>query len=164
MGSVSESRTDLHKNARGRAWHIGPGRMRLAPEPWSGSERATDLRSRAEFNGALDAIEKDGCALRLGPHRLEDFLDKDLIIISPGVPLEIEPLQEARRRGIEIVGRLEWSSRQVSLPVIAVTGTNGKTTTTALIGRNDEAGLKKTVRRRKYRNAPQPLDTFGPAG
>ncbi len=95
---------------------------------------ATDLRSRAEFNGALDAIEKDGCALRLGPHRLEDFLDKDLIIISPGVPLEIEPLQEARRRGIEIVGELEWSSRQVSLPVIAVTGTNGKTTTTALIG------------------------------
>ena len=95
---------------------------------------ATDLRSRPEFNGALDAIEEAGCSLRLGRHRLEDFLDKDLIIVSPGIPLEIEPLQEARRRGIEIVGELEWSSRQVSLPVIAVTGTNGKTTTTALIG------------------------------
>jgi len=95
---------------------------------------ATDLRSRPEFNGALDAIEVAGCSLRLGSHRAEDFLDKDLIIVSPGIPLEIEPLQEARRRGIEIVGELEWSSRQVSLPVVAVTGTNGKTTTTALIG------------------------------
>ncbi len=95
---------------------------------------ATDLRSRPEFNGALDAIEQAGCPLRLGGHRLEDFLDKDLIIVSPGIPLEIEPLQQARERGIEIVGELEWSSRQVSLPVIAVTGTNGKTTTTALIG------------------------------
>ena len=95
---------------------------------------ATDLRSRPEFNGALDAIEQAGCSLRLGRHRPEDFLDKDLIIVSPGIPLDIDPLQEARRRGIEIVGELEWSWRQVSLPVVAVTGTNGKTTTTALIG------------------------------
>ena len=69
-----------------------------------------------------------------GRHRLEDFLDADRIVVSPGIPLDIEPLEEARRRGIEIVGELEWSWRQVSLPVIAVTGTNGKTTTTALIG------------------------------
>jgi UDP-N-acetylmuramoylalanine--D-glutamate ligase len=70
----------------------------------------------------------------MGAHRLEDFLEADLIIVSPGIPLDIEPLKEARRRGIEIVGELEWSWRQVNLPVIAVTGTNGKTTTTALIG------------------------------
>ncbi len=96
--------------------------------------RATDLRSRPEFNGSLDAIEEAGCSLRLGRHRLEDFLDADRIIVSPGVPLDIEPLREARGRGIEIVGELEWAWRQVGLPVIAVTGTNGKTTTTALIG------------------------------
>ncbi|MGA2403776.1 MAG: UDP-N-acetylmuramoyl-L-alanine--D-glutamate ligase [Syntrophobacteraceae bacterium] len=95
---------------------------------------ATDLRSRPEFNGALDGVEEAGCSLRLGFHRLEDFLEADRIIVSPGVPLEIEPLKEARRRGIEIVGELEWAWRQVNLPVIAVTGTNGKTTTTALIG------------------------------
>ena len=95
---------------------------------------ATDLRSRPEFNGALDSIEEAGCSLRLGSHRLEDFLDADRIIVSPGVPLDIEPLKQARDRGIEIVGELEWSCRQTSLPIIAVTGTNGKTTTTALVG------------------------------
>ena len=48
--------------------------------------------------------------------------------------MDIEPLKEARRRGVEVIGELEWAWRQVDLPVIAVTGTNGKTTTTALIG------------------------------
>jgi UDP-N-acetylmuramoylalanine--D-glutamate ligase len=96
--------------------------------------RATDLRSLSEFNGALNSIEQAGCSLHLGSHRLEDFLTADRIIVSPGIPLDIEPLKEARSREIEIVGELEWSWRQVRLPVIAVTGTNGKTTTTALIG------------------------------
>ena len=93
-----------------------------------------DLRCRDEFKGALDSLEEAGCVLSLGPHRIEDFLKADRIIVSPGIPLDIEPLREARRRGIEIVGEMEWSWRQVNLPVIAVTGTNGKTTTTALIG------------------------------
>ncbi len=95
---------------------------------------ATDLRSRSQFNGELDIIEQAGCSLRLGSHRLQDFLEADRIVVSPGIPLDIEPLAEARRQGIEIVGELEWAWRQVNLPVIAVTGTNGKTTTTALIG------------------------------
>ena len=95
---------------------------------------ATDLRSRASFNGALDPLEEKGCILRLGSHAVEDFLDADQIILSPGVPLDIEPLRAARKAGREIVGELEWAWRQVDLPVVAVTGTNGKTTTTALIG------------------------------
>ncbi len=45
---------------------------------------ATDLRSRPEFNGTLDGIEEAGCSLRLGYHRLEDFLEADRIIVSPG--------------------------------------------------------------------------------
>jgi UDP-N-acetylmuramoylalanine--D-glutamate ligase len=96
--------------------------------------RATDLRPRVEFDGALDGIENAGCALTLGAHRIEDFLEADRVIVSPGIPLDIRPLREARDRGVEILGELEWAWRQVGLPVIAVTGTNGKTTTTALIG------------------------------
>lgn len=99
-----------------------------------GEVTATDLRSRAEFNGALDPLEEAGCILRLGPHRIEDFLEADRIVVSPGIPLDIQPLEEARGHGIEIIGELEWSWRQISLPIVAVTGTNGKTTTTALIG------------------------------
>lgn len=107
---------------------------------------ATDLRARSEFNGALNDIEDAGCSLRVGSHRIEDFVNADRIVVSPGIPLDIEPLREARSRGIEIMGELEWSWRQVSLPVIAVTGTNGKTTTTALIGEMlKQAGRKPFV-------------------
>ena len=95
---------------------------------------ATDLRGRDQFNGTLDPLEEKGCLLRLGTHSLQDFLGADQIIVSPGVPLDIEPLEEAVKKGIEIIGELEWAWRQVKVPVVAVTGTNGKTTTTSLIG------------------------------
>ena len=95
---------------------------------------ATDLRTRDQFNGVLDHLEQKSCLLRFGTHNLEDFLSADQIIVSPGVPLDIEPLVEAGKQGIEIVGEFEWAWRQVDVPVVAVTGTNGKTTTTSLIG------------------------------
>lgn len=95
---------------------------------------ATDIRPRDQFNGALDGLEEKGCLLRLGTHSVEDFLAADQIIVSPGVPLDIEPLEKAAGKGIEIIGELEWAWRQVHVPVVAVTGTNGKTTTTSLIG------------------------------
>ncbi|HOV87263.1 MAG TPA: UDP-N-acetylmuramoyl-L-alanine--D-glutamate ligase, partial [Syntrophobacteraceae bacterium] len=95
---------------------------------------ATDLKRREEFGGMLDSLEAKGCGLRLGTHRVEDFLEADQIIVSPGIPLEIEPLRKAAQKGIEIVGELEWAWRMTTTPVIAVTGTNGKTTTTSLIG------------------------------
>ena len=86
---------------------------------------ATDLRTRAQFNGALDPLEELGCTLRLGGHDLEDFLEAGQIILSPGVPLGLEPVAAARKAGKAIIGELEWAWRQVDLPVIAVTGTNG---------------------------------------
>lgn len=94
----------------------------------------TDLRSREQFGSDLDALERNGCSLRLGSHRLEDFLGAERIIVSPGVPLDLNPLQEAARKGIEIIGELDWAWGQVDIPSVAVTGTNGKTTTTSLIG------------------------------
>lgn len=95
---------------------------------------ATDLRSPSQFGPELSPLQDMGCALRLGEHRLEDFTAADLIVVSPGVPLEIEPLAAARARGIPIVGELDWAWSQVDRPTLAVTGTNGKTTTTSLIG------------------------------
>jgi len=104
---------------------------------------ATDLRDREQFNGTLDSLEAKGCCLRLGTHRPGDFLSVDQIIVSPGVPLNLEPLQDARGKGIEILGELEWAWRQVARPVVAVTGTNGKTTTTTLIGEILKASGKR---------------------
>jgi len=94
----------------------------------------TDLRTREQFGSELDALEQQGCSLRLGLHQKEDFLHADRIIVSPGVPLDLSPLQEAARRGIEIIGELDWAWSQVNVPAVAITGTNGKTTTTSLIG------------------------------
>lgn len=94
----------------------------------------TDLRSREQLGSALDELQQKGCALHLGYHLVEDFVLADRIIVSPGVPLDLPPLQEARNRGIEIIGEFDWAWRQAGIPVVAVTGTNGKTTTTSLIG------------------------------
>jgi UDP-N-acetylmuramoylalanine--D-glutamate ligase len=95
---------------------------------------ATDLRARSAFASTLQELEDSGCTLRLGEHLLDDFLGADQIIVSPGVPPELEPLRQAAAQGIEIIGELEWAWRQTNLPVIAITGTNGKTTTTSLLG------------------------------
>ncbi|MBW2366942.1 MAG: UDP-N-acetylmuramoyl-L-alanine--D-glutamate ligase, partial [Deltaproteobacteria bacterium] len=74
-----------------------------------------------------------GVETRLGDQRPELFQETDLIVISPGVPTSIGPLAAARRRHIPIIGELELAARFVKAPIIAVTGTNGKTTTTSLI-------------------------------
>lgn len=75
-----------------------------------------------------------GVALETGEHRVATFLSHDLIIVSPGVPLMIRPVIEARSRGIEVISEIELACRFLRCPLIAVTGTNGKTTTTSLIG------------------------------
>ncbi|MCU0571388.1 MAG: UDP-N-acetylmuramoyl-L-alanine--D-glutamate ligase [Syntrophobacteraceae bacterium] len=94
----------------------------------------TDLAARERFGTALEGLESMGCVLRLGMHLMDDFLEADQIVVSPGVPLDLEPLRAASEAGVEIVGELEWAWRQTTTPVVAVTGTNGKTTTTSLLG------------------------------
>lgn len=105
--------------------------------------RATDSRERASFAGRLDRLEALGCELTLGTHVATDFLEADQILLSPGVPGDIAPLKTASKQGIEILGELEWAWRQVQEPVIAVTGTNGKTTTTTIIGELLKAAGKR---------------------
>lgn len=73
--------------------------------------------------------------LELGGHRLETFASADLIVISPGVPHTIAPLEHARSLGIPVIGEIELASRFIQTPIVAVSGTNGKTTTTELLGR-----------------------------
>ncbi|SHG11202.1 UDP-N-acetylmuramoylalanine--D-glutamate ligase [Desulfacinum infernum DSM 9756] len=94
----------------------------------------TDAATQEALREALAPLEKEGAAFSLGEHRLQDFLEADLIVVSPGVPLNLPALEAARRTGVEIIGELEWAWRYCRAPVAAVTGTNGKTTTTELIG------------------------------
>ena len=73
-------------------------------------------------------------SLEFGEHRLETFVSTDAIVLSPGVPESIPVIQAAREKGIPVIGELELSFRFIREPIIAVTGTNGKTTTTELLG------------------------------
>ncbi len=102
-----------------------------------------DMNPRGKFGDALDRLESLGCKFQLGSHKHGDFLGVDRIIVSPGVPLDLEPLREAAGAGIEITGELDWAWRQVDAPVVAITGTNGKTTTTTLVGEMFRAAGKK---------------------
>jgi UDP-N-acetylmuramoylalanine--D-glutamate ligase len=94
----------------------------------------TDRLPEAELGAATAKARRLGCFLALGGHPQELFTGADLIVLSPGVPLDLPQLIAARAGGIPVTGEFELACRHLSLPVVAVTGTNGKTTTTTLIG------------------------------
>ena len=94
----------------------------------------TEVRPREEMKEAVRATEAMNIPVEWGGHRTETFLRPDLIVVSPGVDLSMRPIQEASKKGIPILSEIELASRFIRAPIIAVTGTNGKTTTTLLIG------------------------------
>lgn len=80
----------------------------------------------------MDAMKAEGIDFILG--EAADVEAFDLLIMSPGVPLEIEVVERAKAAGIPITGELEFASWFCKAPILAITGTNGKTTTTTLVG------------------------------
>lgn len=94
----------------------------------------SDSAPAARLPGLPPELGASGVELELGGHRCETFTGADLIVVSPGVPHTIAPLEAARRRGVAVIGELELAARWLKAPVVAVTGTNGKTTVTRMIG------------------------------
>jgi UDP-N-acetylmuramoylalanine--D-glutamate ligase len=86
------------------------------------------------FAGEVEMLRKSGVNFIFGHHPEEEFLSADLIVVSPGVPADIAPLKRAREAGIEIISEPELAGRFLKGRMIGVTGSNGKTTTTTLIG------------------------------
>jgi UDP-N-acetylmuramoylalanine--D-glutamate ligase len=82
-----------------------------------------------------DRLRAAGIDVEVGGHRQDTLESADLIVVSPGVPLEAPVFDAVRRRGVEIIGELELASRWIRGRVIAITGTKGKSTTTTLVGR-----------------------------
>jgi UDP-N-acetylmuramoylalanine--D-glutamate ligase len=96
--------------------------------------RVTLSETRPSFDGA-ERVASAGVALELGGHREPTFAAADLVVASPGVPIEQPAFDAARAAGAEIIGELELAWRWLKGSVIAITGTKGKSTTTTLIGR-----------------------------
>jgi UDP-N-acetylmuramoylalanine--D-glutamate ligase len=95
----------------------------------------TDIAPEEDLADQVREASAMGVNLELGRHDMETFERADHIIISPGVPHTIAPILSARTKGIPVWGEIELASRFIREPVIAVSGTNGKTTTTTLLGK-----------------------------
>lgn len=105
---------------------------------------ATDLSDEKGLSGFIDKIRRLDISLELGMHRIKTFETADLVILSPGVPHTIEPVNAALAKNIPVMGEVELASRFIKTPIVAVTGTNGKTTTTELLGTMFRCSGKKT--------------------
>lgn len=93
---------------------------------------ATDARPEHEISETAAKLRAGGVKLELGGHQPETFINQDLIIPSPGVPANLPPLGAAQAKGVAIWSEVELASRFLSGKLVGVTGSNGKTTTTAL--------------------------------
>lgn len=93
----------------------------------------SDHKSKAELSGHLEDLEGLNVTMELGGHTPKTFLAQDLIVLSPGVPPHLKIFDYARSQGVFVTGELEFCSQFVKEPMVAVTGTNGKTTTSHLI-------------------------------
>lgn len=117
---------------------VGLGRTGLATVRFLQKRAAritvTDMADERRLAPFLSEIRSADLSLELGYHREETFARSDLVIVSPGVPHTLDPIRLARAKGVQVLGEIELASRFIDEPVIAVTGTNGKTTTTTLIG------------------------------
>jgi len=117
---------------------VGLGRTGLALARFLTKRRAavtvTDTAHETTLRDQLQIIRDLGITAEVGQHRDATFEGADLIVISPGVPHTIEPILRAQKRGVPVIGEIELAARFIDKPIVAVTGTNGKTTTTELIG------------------------------
>ncbi|HEY4132764.1 MAG TPA: UDP-N-acetylmuramoyl-L-alanine--D-glutamate ligase [Gemmatimonadaceae bacterium] len=96
---------------------------------------ASDFESSPELDATAEELRQDGVSVQLGGHDLARIAKCSLVVASPGVPPNAPPFRAAREAGIDIVSEIEIGLRFMPrLNYIAITGTNGKTTTTALAG------------------------------
>jgi len=107
---------------------------------------ATEERPESQIAETAAKLRAAGVALELGGHRAETFVQQDLIVPSPGVPPTMPALAAARAIGIPVWSEIELAWRFLRGRLVCITGSNGKTTTTALTGHILEtAGLPVQV-------------------
>lgn len=94
----------------------------------------SDVRSADALAKEIPALIEEGIAVEAGGHGLLTFRRQDLIVVSPGVPVDTPELVQVQKFGLPIIGELELAAHYLRGKVLAITGSNGKTTTTSLCG------------------------------
>jgi UDP-N-acetylmuramoylalanine--D-glutamate ligase len=94
----------------------------------------SDAKSPEQLAGEIPGLLNRGIAVETGGHGERTFRGQDLIVVSPGVPADSDPLVQARVQGVPIIGEIELAAQFLQGRIVAITGSNGKTTTTTLTG------------------------------
>ncbi len=133
-----------------RALVVGLGKSGLAAALFLRGRGArvtvSDTRSSAALASEIPRLLEAGIMVEAGGHGLLTFRRQDLIVVSPGVPLDTPEVKQVMAFGLPVIGELELASRYLQGRVVAITGSNGKTTTTSLLGKIfADAGLPTQV-------------------
>ena len=94
----------------------------------------SDTKSGDELRNEIPVLLDHGITVETGGHGDRTFRGQDLIVVSPGVPVDAPPLVQARSLGEMVIGEIELAAQFLPGPIVAITGSNGKTTTTTLMG------------------------------
>ena len=94
----------------------------------------SDTKSGDELRNEIPVLLDNGITVETGGHGDRTFRGQDLIVVSPGVPVDAPPLVQARSLGETVIGEVELAAQFLPGPIVAITGSNGKTTTTTLTG------------------------------
>ena len=100
----------------------------------------SDTKSGDELRNEIPVLLDHGITVETGGHGERTFRGQDLIVVSPGVPVDAPPLVQARSLGESVIGEIELAAQFLPGPIVAITGSNGKTTTTTLAGEIMTAG------------------------
>jgi UDP-N-acetylmuramoylalanine--D-glutamate ligase len=105
----------------------------------------SDSKPEDQLGGEIPMLLDHGIAVETGGHGERTFRGQDLIVVSPGVPVDSPPLVQARATGAPVIGEIELAFRFLPKNIVAITGSNGKTTTTTLTGEILAAGGLPTL-------------------
>ena len=106
----------------------------------------SDTKTQEQLRQEIPALLDRGITVETGHHGERTFQDQDMIVVSPGVPFDESHLVQARQGGIPVIGEIELASRFLKGRIVAITGSNGKTTSTALTGQvMAEGGFEAAV-------------------